>query len=280
MRQLVSFSLLLVFAGTSFAGTIVVGYTGSGIIATEDFATGREIASFVPDGSLIDSRGRAVEVVGNTVYYASVSGGIHVAPYNNGLGGADLTVFPNPRPSFGVQDLDYSNGVLYALTGYFTGLPIVYALNPADGSVISSVAIQNHPNTQADGFTVLPNGNFLINDGDASTTYREYNALTGMPASLVITFPATTAFTTGVDYNPSDGNLYFAAEVIVGGSGATALLKTTLTGTPVSNVLIGRGFEDISVVVPEPLSFALCGGGIIGLILLRRRLSETSVNWG
>ena len=144
-----------------------------------------------------------MEVVGNIVYYTSVSGDIHRRPYNNGLGGPELLpVFPNPRPGHGIQDLDYAvdangTGVLYALTGYLTGLPIVYALNPVTGSIISSVSILMHPNIQADGFTVLPNGDFLINDGDASATYRVYDHITGSPTGSSFTVPSAVGGTTG-----------------------------------------------------------------------------------
>ena len=39
-----------------------------------------------------------------------------------------------------------------------------------------------HVAPSSDGFTMLPSGNFLINDGDGYnfiTTYREYNGNTG-----------------------------------------------------------------------------------------------------
>ena len=60
----------------------------------------------------------------------------------------------------------------------------MYALGPTDGHVLSSVAIQSYPNTAADGFTVLPNGDFPINDGDAVGTYRSYSGITGARAGI------------------------------------------------------------------------------------------------
>jgi hypothetical protein len=267
---------LLFLTEISFAGTIVVGYAPNGTggpvgdsVTTFDFATGQQIASFMTDGGLCKC-GRGLEVVGNTVYYTDLSGsqGIHLAPYNQGLGGHDFQLFPNPRPGFGIQDIDYSNGALYVMTGYSNGLPIVYALSQTDGHVISSVSIQSHPGTGADGFTVLPNGDFLINDNDAVATYRGYDPTTGNPTGLVITLPALGGLATGVDYNPTDNSLYFFGFF---GSGP-ALARTTLTGTFLGSAPISMVFEDISVVVPEPSSLMLYIVGISGLILLRRRV--------
>lgn len=235
--------------GAGFAAPVIVGHSGgNGSIVTFDFATGgTPLASFLTTGASIDSRGRAVEVIGNIVYYAAVSGDIHLAPYNGGLGGPDSAVLLNPRPGFGVQDLDYMNGVLYALTGYPSGLPIVYGLDPTTGAVLNSVAIQNHPGTQSDGFTVLPNGDFLINDNDAVHTYRSYDSTTGMPTGLVITVPALGSNTSGVDFNPGDNNLYFSGFF---GSGP-GLGRTNLTGAFLGSIPTSGVVEDISVLTTE-----------------------------
>ncbi len=267
---LVVFCLLLL-TQTGFADQLVIG-NGAPTIETFNYTTGALVGSFFPDGGLIDGRGRAVEVIGNTVYYAAVSGDIHLAPFNGGAGGHDIGVIQNPRPAYGIQDLDYSGGVLYALTGYFAGAPVVYRLDPGDGHVFNSVAIQNHPDTAADGFTVLPNGDFLINDGDASAVYREYNSVTGAPTGLVITIPGGDA--TGVDYNPVDNSLYFLNQ----GTSPPYwnLTRTTLNGTIIDSTNIGYILEDISVLqpVPEPGSLVLLGSGLLGVGgLLRRRLN-------
>lgn len=36
-----------------------------------------------------------------------------------------------------------------------------------------------HTGTGADGFTILPNSNYLINQGDADNLYDQYNPTTG-----------------------------------------------------------------------------------------------------
>ena len=73
---------------------------------------------------------------------------------------------PNPAPATSIQDLDLVNGVLYAMTGYILG-PAglqVFGLDPVTGTVVRGpVSIGPPAGTTSDGFTVLPNGNFLIN---------------------------------------------------------------------------------------------------------------------
>ena len=287
MKKLSQFSQLIGIAltafvgwlfcsGTSFASPFIVGNVccvGS-TIKTYDYATGKLIASFTPTN---DFNGRGVEVIGNTVYYTG-SGerepgapnlhDIYLAPFNGGLGGHDTGIIISPRPAYGIQDLDYSNGVLYALTGYYSGPPIVYPYDLISGKFGTSVAIQDHPNTGADGFTVLPNlvgypysGDFLINDADASGVYRGYSSSTGLPDGLVIhTFDCC-----GVDYNPVDQLLYYS-----GGS------RTDLYGAiQPGSTFISAGFEGIDVLdalpVPEPssLSLLLCAS-LIGRVMLRR----------
>jgi hypothetical protein len=126
-----------------FANPIIVGNVPAigSTIETYDYSTGKLIASFTPDH---DFNGRGVEVVGNTVFYTG-SGergpgppnlhDIYFAPFNGGLGGHDTGFFASPRPDFGIQDLDYHNGVLYALTGYFSGPPSSTPSAPSMGAL-------------------------------------------------------------------------------------------------------------------------------------------------
>ena len=254
------------FASYTLAGPLFVGNVccvGS-TIKTYDYATGVLIASFTPDN---DFNGRGVEVIGNAIYYTG-SGersfgapnlhDIYIAPFNGGSGGHDIGIISSPRPDFGIQDLDYSNGILYALTGYFSGPPIVYALDPTTGQVLGSPVTIVGPSTGADGFTVLPNGNFLINDTDVSGIYREYYSSgisAGLPTGLVI----TSGDCCGVRYNAADNLLYYSQGT-----------RTSLTGTvlPGNTYILGAGFEDITIVnIPEPSSIilVLAAGLIAGL---------------
>ena len=183
---------------------------GNGPIQTYDLATGALVNSFVPDGATASANGRGVAVVGNEIFYTELSNspsfgpsdGIHVAPFNNGAGGSDLRVLPNPAPTSGIQDLTYAGGALYALTGYGTSGPLqVWKLDATTGAVIGGpITIGSDPD--ADGFAILPNGNFLINAGDASCSYTEYNSATGAATGNSFTVPNASTCT-GVETDGS-----------------------------------------------------------------------------
>ena len=208
--------------------------------------SGPLVNSFVPDGARVpgNPNGSAVAVEGNEVFYSELSNdgvgpsdGIHVAPFNGGSGGHDLRVLPNPSPGLGIHDLTFSNGNLYALTDDSNGHLQVWELDPSDGhSLAGSVTIVgSDPN--ADGFTVLPNGNFLINDFVGSCTYRVYDP-TGHPtADPSITVPGGVC--SGVDTDGS--SLYFQTDYF-------SFTKTDLSGAnPVRTYVDPNLVEDVSL---------------------------------
>jgi hypothetical protein len=269
--------LLLVGGGQAVSGPIIVGNNGSGAIdqsiQTFDFATGNVVNSFTPTGAA-GASGHGLAVAGNTVYYTETTGGfgpsdgIHVAPFNGGAGGADTMLLPNPRPGTGISDLKFHDGILYAMAGKFFASPIVYELNPTTGAVLSSVAIGGPANLQSDGFVVLPNGNFLINDADASTTYREYSSVTGLATGFVLTVPGNPSFTTGVD---TDGtHLFFAT--YSSGLSFSGFTETDLAGNFIAfstyHGPTNTTMEDISLIqsVPEPSGLVLLAVGLVCLV--------------
>jgi hypothetical protein len=233
---------------TTGANTIVGNNAafGNGPIQTYDLSTGALVNSFVPDGAQVGSaNGRAVAVEGTEVFYSELSDefgpsdGIHVAPFNGGAGGHDLRVLPNPAPTTGIQDLAFSNGNLYALTGYPNGTLQVWELNPSSGTVIAGpIGIGSPAAADADGFTVLPDGNFLINDGDTSCTYREYDSTTGQPTGQSITVPGGTSCT-GVETDGS--SLYFQTNF-------DSFTRTDLSGNLIATTNVGsNSVEDVSL---------------------------------
>jgi len=245
------------WAATAQAQPLIVGnYAafGGGPIRTYNFTGGALVGSFVPTGAFDSNNGRGVLVLGNKVYYTELTAGfgptdfIRIAPFNGGAGGADIGSLPNPRPGTGVQDLAVSNGVLYALTGYpFTAPPQVFGLNPLTGAVLSGpVSIAGPANATSDGFTVLPNGNFLINNSDLACTYNQYDPSTGalIPATTIVV-PGGVGCT-GVE---TDGlSLFFQTNF-------NSFTKTTLAGAFISSTIVGADLvEDISLVTPG------CGG--------------------
>ncbi|HEX4186684.1 MAG TPA: Ig-like domain-containing protein [Solirubrobacteraceae bacterium] len=232
------------------SGPLIVGNNaagGEGPIQTYDFAAGGEpVASFVPTGS-IGNNGRGVEVIGNEVFYTELSGssegsdGIHVAPFNGGAGGADTRTLPNPRPGASIADLAASGGALYVTTGYGGEPPLqVFKLDPSSGAVLAGPINIGTPSTNSDGFTVLPNGNFLINNGDASCTYDQYDSSTGALISGTTIQVPEAGSCTGVD---TDGkSLFFETDF-------SSFTQTDMSGTLViRKVVSSNTVEDMSLI--------------------------------
>jgi hypothetical protein len=231
-------------------GPLIVGNNaafGGGPIQTYDFSSGSLVNSFVPDGATSgpSNNGRAVAVVGNKVFYSELGGdgfgpsdAIHIALFNGGAGGSDIGTLPNPAPSVGIQDLDYAKGVLYALTGYLSGPLQAWKLDPTTGAVLAGpIAINSDPS--ADGFTVLPDGNFLVNSSDASCTYAEYSSVTGAPTGSSIAVPGGGQCT-GV---ATDGtSLYFQTDF-------DSFTQTDLAGHLIARTSVASNLvEDVSLV--------------------------------
>jgi hypothetical protein len=262
------------------APTVIVGNNAGpeGPIVTWDLGDGSVVDFFVPDGATFMTdeafaNGRGVVVVANEVFYtelltqfvfeedvivdilAGVTDFIRVAPYNGGTGGADTRMLPNPRPGTGIQNLAFSGGILYALTGYLfendvtpASPPLkVYKLDPVTGAVLpgSPVTIGPEASPSADGFGIHPNGNFLINEEGGSPTYKQFDPVTGAykGAAFDITVPNATN-STGVD---TDGVslLFFATEF-------TEITRTSLAGVDMGTTVLDDSplpnVEDVSLV--------------------------------
>jgi hypothetical protein len=153
----------------------------------------------------------------------------------------------------GIADLSFSGGVLYALTGYgaaSTSSLQVFGLNPLTGAVLSGpvtiTGMESPDFIDADGFTVLPNGRFLINNGDASCSYNQYDPTTGaiVPATTIVVpggVESVVPFSgcSGVD---TDGaSLFFVTNF-------TAITKTDLAGTLITTMpMLYQSLEDIAI---------------------------------
>ncbi len=264
---------------------------GNGVLETVDLTTHTVVGSFVPDGAKIgSSNGRGVQLFigSNIVYYTELTGNgfgptdvIRAAPWNNGAGGADVFSFANPVPGTGVAVLAASGGLLYILTGYPNGPEVVQAFTGSGVPVGSTVTLHTLAGgllSDSDGFTILPNGNWLINDGDAVNSYNQYNPVTGNEIAGTTVQGHTTGgalcgSSTGVDNNGT--SLFFDCNL-------NNMVEDTFAGVFIANNNFDRGgFEDLSndagqVInppsgAPEPASLSVLGAALIGLGWLRRR---------
>jgi len=277
----VAASLFIGWGAAVYAQPLIAGNTsafGCGPIYTSDYILGTIAASFIPTGAGTtcpnnppDANGRGLAVGGQEIFYTELASTtldpcphgpcatdvIRVATFNSGAGSADTRSLPNPRPGAGIQDLTFSNGTLYALTGYLDNPPWVYGLNLVTGAILSgpiALAGSTSPffelpaGNDSDGFAILPNGHFLINNGDTSCIYNEYDNLTGqLVPSGTINVPGGPGDCTGVD---TDGtSLYFLTDF-------NSVTRTDLTGEMTGFTFWnGSGgdpitIEDISLVHP------------------------------
>ena len=267
------------WAAAAHAQPLIAGNVaafGCGPIQTNDYTLGKVVASFIPTGAgptpcVIppnNNNGRGLAVGGQEIFYTELVDNqqsppafgptdlIRVATFNSGAGSADTRSLPNPRPGAGIQDLTFSNGTLFALTGYETDPPWVYGLNLVTGAVLSgpivlagstAPVIPLPAGTDSDGFAILPNGHFLINNGDTSCIYNEYDNVTGqLVPTGTINVPGGPTYCTGVD---TDGtSLYFLTDF-------NSITQSDLTGqmtgyTFWDNPGGSDEVEDISLVHP------------------------------
>jgi hypothetical protein len=290
---------LFVGVGTVHADTIIRAVTnqaafGNGHIESWDLdlntGTATAAGSFIPVGAILGGingatpNGRGIAVTNTQFYYTELSGGgfgptlsIESGLYNGGAGGPDNGNIANPTPGLGVAVLEFANdGNLYALAGYPNLGPEVFKFDPATGKILAGpVTIANGGEPAADGFTVLPNGNYLINRGDAVNSYDQYDPVTGLRIAGTNIFAPNCGSSTGVTTDGS--HLFFNCNL-------SSIEETDLNGILIHNFTLPGSLgnhEDISLVAnfnpppplqtPEPGTLGLLGVGLAWLFAARKR---------
>jgi hypothetical protein len=286
--SLASACLFALSAAAAQADVIIAGNGaafGNGPIGTFNFTTGLSVGSFIPDGAFDSNNGRGLAMTLDRYFYTELLSGfgatdsIRIAPFNGGAGGPDLGSFANPAPGQGVQALAFGLAGLYVLTGYPNSPPTVWILNGVTGAIVGGPIVLQGASSGMDGFTVLPDGSFIGNLGDAFNSYTHWSAL-GVQTGPGFTVPGCGS-TTGVDIAPDGLSLYFACNF-------NSFVQTDLTGLNVLGSISAPGgaWEDIAIQqqficvgeqcthtngVPAPPTLILLGVSVLGFAALRRR---------
>jgi hypothetical protein len=248
----------------------IAGQSGGvpGPLQTMDFQTGNLINSILPAHA---GGGRAIAIYNTNIYYTDDDGsGVFVEAYGtDGSGGSYSNFLSNPdtrgiSPIPAIQGLAFYSNQLYALTGYASYTPWVWVrTNLSSGNWTFVTALSGGPSgfscgstpcANCDGFAILTNGNYLVNDQDGfdiAPVYREYDHNAGTNIASLAIDSSTFGWPrcSGVTCSPTNNSLYFA----VSSDTAWGVVQTDFSGNVKANgATSGFVSEPEGIAIPLP----------------------------
>jgi hypothetical protein len=180
----------------------------------------------------------------------------------NPLTGAGTQVGPTGL-SVDLQDISFRNGdnALYAYVS-----SDIYTINTLTGAA-TLLGNTGDGFPQGNGMAFSPSNTLYKADNSQLSTINQGTGFATAGPALV--YPVESSRVNGMDFDNATGVLW--ASVTTGSAGTNYLATINVSNGSVTYIGATQSGMDALAVIPEPGSLALVGGGLLGLLALRRR---------